>query len=137
MIFCIITCVFAVSMSKIYKVSSMNDVSEIINQDFKLSKEAIDRVKILLKNETGSYFKISVLGGGCSGFQYDFSFVNSPNSDDLVFNESGICYLVDKVSMEFLNGSTLEYVSELAGAYFKIENPNATANCGCGTSFSI
>ena len=115
----------------------MNEVSEIINQDFKLSKEAIDRVKILLKSETGSYFKISVLGGGCSGFQYDFSFVNSPNSDDLVFNESGICYLVDKVSMDFLNGSTLEYVSELAGAYFKIENPNATANCGCGTSFSI
>ena len=115
----------------------MNDVSEIINQDFKLSKEAIDRVKILLKKETRCYFKISVLGGGCSGFQYDFSFVNSPNSDDLVFNESGISYLVDKVSMDFLNGSTLEYVSELAGAYFKIENPNATANCGCGTSFSI
>ena len=96
----------------------MNDISEIINQDFKLSKEAIDRIKILLKNEIGSYFKISVLGGGCSGFQYDFSFVNSPNSDDLVFNESGICYLVDKVSMEFLNGSTLEYVSELAAVSY-------------------
>lgn len=55
----------------------------------------------------------------------------------LVFKESGIKYLVDKISMDFLNGSTLEYISELAGAYFRIKNPNATANCGCGTSFSI
>ena len=115
----------------------MNEVSEISKQEFKLSKEAINRIKFLLKNEKGSYFRISVLGGGCSGFQYDFSFVSTPNSDDLVFKESGIKYLVDKISMDFLNGSTLEYISELAGAYFRIENPNATANCGCGTSFSI
>ena len=115
----------------------MNEVSQMINQEFKLSKEAIDRIKFLLKNEKNSYFRVSVLGGGCSGFQYDFSFVNSPNNDDLIFKDNGINYLVDKVSMNFLNGSTLQYVSELAGAYFKIENPNATANCGCGTSFSI
>ena len=121
----------------INKVFLMNEVSQIINQKFKLSKEAIDRIKYLLKNEKNTYFRISVLGGGCSGFQYDFSFVNSPNNDDLIFKENGINYLVDKVSMDFLNGSTLQYVSELAGAYFKIENPNATANCGCGTSFSI
>ena len=121
----------------INKVFLMNEVSQIINQKFKLSKEAIDRIKYLLKNEKNTYFRISVLGGGCSGFQYDFSFVNSPNNDDLIFTENGINYLVDKVSMDFLNGSTLQYVSELAGAYFKIENPNATANCGCGTSFSI
>ena len=77
----------------------MNEVSEISKQEFKLSKEAIDRIKLLLKNEKGSYFRISVLGGGCSGFQYDFSFVSSPNSDDLVFKESGIKYLVDKISL--------------------------------------
>jgi len=118
-------------------VNLMNEVSQMISQEFKLSKEAIDRIKFLLKNEKNSYFRVSVLGGGCSGFQYDFSFVNSPNNDDLIFKENGINYLVDKVSMDFLNGSTLQYVSELAGAYFKIENPNATANCGCGTSFSI
>ena len=68
----------------------MNEVSEISKQEFKLSKDAINRIKFLLKNEKGSYFRISVLGGGCSGFQYDFSFVSSPNSDDLVFKESGI-----------------------------------------------
>ena len=55
----------------------------------------------------------------------------------MIFKEDGIDYLIDKVSIDFLRGSTLEYVSELAGSYFKIENPNATANCGCGTSFSI
>ena len=115
----------------------MNKVNKISKQEFKLSKKALDRIKFLLKKEKGSYFRISVLGGGCSGFQYDFSFVNSPNNDDLVFKDSGINYLVDKISMDFLNGSTLEYISELAGSYFKIENPNATANCGCGTSFSI
>ena len=107
------------------------------NNDFKLSQDAEFRIKTLLKSEASSYFRISVLGGGCSGFQYDFSFASAPNEDDHIFNQNDINYLIDKPSMAFLSGSTLEYVSELAGAYFKIENPNATANCGCGTSFSI
>ncbi len=107
------------------------------NKDFSLSKEALERVKILLKDEDGSFFRISVLGGGCSGFQYDFSFDKKPNDDDIIFKAGGIDYLIDKVSIDFLRGSTLEYVSELAGSYFKIKNPNAAANCGCGTSFSI
>ena len=115
----------------------MEDINNIVNNDFKLSQDASNRIKTLLKNEEGSYFRISVLGGGCSGFQYNFSFSLSPNEDDLIFKENGISYLIDKTSIDFLTGSTLEYVSELAGAYFKIENPNATANCGCGTSFSI
>ena len=114
----------------------MNE-SKDFNQDFSLSKEALERVKILLEDEECSYFRISVLGGGCSGFQYDFSFDKKPKDDDMIFKEGGIDYLIDKVSIDFLRGSTLEYVSELAGSYFKIENPNATANCGCGTSFSI
>ena len=115
----------------------MQDINNIINDDFKLSRDASNRIRTLLKSEEGSYFRISVLGGGCSGFQYDFSFTSSPNEDDLIFKENGISYLIDKTSIDFLTGSTLEYISELAGAYFKIENPNATANCGCGTSFSI
>ena len=114
----------------------MNE-SNNFNQDFNLSNEALEKVKILLKDEEGSYFRISVQGGGCSGFQYDFSFDKKPNEDDIIFKEGGINYLIDKESIEFLRGSTLEYVSELAGSYFKIENPNASANCGCGTSFSI
>ncbi|MDC0457638.1 iron-sulfur cluster assembly accessory protein [Alphaproteobacteria bacterium] len=115
----------------------MQEIINIVNNDFKLSQNASNRIKTLLKSEAGSYFRISVLGGGCSGFQYDFSFTSSPNEDDLIFKENGISYLIDKTSIDFLTGSTLEYISELAGAYFKIENPNATANCGCGTSFSI
>ena len=114
----------------------MNE-SKDINKDFNLSKEALERVKVLLKDEEGSYFRISVLGGGCSGFQYDFSFDKNPKDDDIIFKEGGIDYLIDKVSIDFLRGSTLQYVSELAGSYFQIKNPNATANCGCGTSFSI
>ena len=115
----------------------MQNINNIINNNFKLSQDALKRIKTLLKSEEGSYFRISVLGGGCSGFQYDFSFAITPNEDDLIFKDNGISYLIDKTSIDFLSGSTLEYVSELAGAYFKIQNPNATANCGCGTSFSI
>ena len=107
---------------------------------FGLTETAATKIGKLLIDEgepQNAFMRVAVDGGGCSGFQYDFSFVSSPNSDDLIFKERGINYLVDKISMDFLNGSTLEYISELAGAYFKIVNPNATANCGCRTSFSI
>ena len=115
----------------------MNVIDENHQISFNISQAASNRIKTLLKNEQGSYFRISVLGGGCSGFQYDFSFAEKPNEDDYVFNTNEINYLIDKVSMDFLQNSKLEYVSELAGSFFKVENPNATANCGCGTSFSI
>jgi len=115
----------------------MVNVLEINREDFKLSNDASERIKVLLKNEEGSFFRISVLGGGCSGFQYNFSFEKNPNNDDLVFEQNNVKYLIDKVSIDFIKGSSLEFVSELSGSYFKIENPNATANCGCGTSFSI
>ncbi len=105
---------------------------------FNLTKQAAERIKILLKEESiKSYFRISVLGGGCSGFQYDFSFTNEKNIDDEEYIDKEIKYLIDKTSIEFINGGKLDYVDELAGSYFKIENPNSTANCGCGTSFSI
>ena len=106
--------------------------------NFSLSKNAADRIKFLLKKESpNSFFRISVLGGGCSGFQYDFSFSNNINKDDVIFKDFGINYLIDQTSLNFLSGSELEFVDELGGSYFSIKNPNATANCGCGTSFSI
>ena len=105
---------------------------------FNITKQAADKIKVLLKNEAiDSFFRISVLGGGCSGFQYDFSFTNKKNSDDDLYTEYQINYLIDQSSIEFINGGKLDYVDELAGSYFKIDNPNSTANCGCGTSFSI
>ena len=106
--------------------------------NFSITQEAANRIKFLLKKETSnSFFRISVLGGGCSGFQYEFSFSKDKNEDDILFKEHGINYLIDETSINFLSGSKLEYIDELGGAFFSINNPNATANCGCGTSFSI
>ena len=107
-------------------------------KSFNITQEAAERIKTLLENEkVNSFFRISVLGGGCSGFQYDFSFTNKKNEDDVVYDEYQVKYLIDQTSIEFIDGGKLDYVNELAGSYFKIENPNSTANCGCGTSFSI
>ena len=107
-------------------------------KSFNLSKEAAAKIKTLQKHEDlNSHFRISVLGGGCSGFQYDFSFTDKKNEDDIIYRDHGINYLIDNASIGFISGGQLDYIDELAGSYFKIENPNATANCGCGTSFSI
>ena len=110
----------------------MNE-SKDFNQDFSLSKEALERVKILLKDEEGSYFRISVLGGGCSGFQYDFSFDKSPQDDDLRHEK----ILIDKTSADLLKGSEIDFVKELIGDQFKINNPQSKSSCGCGVSFSL
>ena len=81
--------------------------------------------------------RVSVEGGGCSGFQYKFDLVGAPEADDLVIEKGGARVLVDPVSLGFLAGSEIDFVDDLIGASFKINNPQATASCGCGTSFSI
>jgi iron-sulfur cluster insertion protein len=81
--------------------------------------------------------RVEVLGGGCSGFQYKFSFASDAASDDHVFDHDGIRVLVDDVSLDYLNGSIVDYVEDLVGASFQIKNPNATSSCGCGTSFAM
>jgi iron-sulfur cluster assembly accessory protein len=81
--------------------------------------------------------RVSVEGGGCSGFQYKFDLVGAPEADDLVIEKAGARVLVDPVSLGFLAGSQIDFVDDLIGASFKINNPQATASCGCGTSFSI
>jgi iron-sulfur cluster assembly accessory protein len=80
--------------------------------------------------------RVGVLGGGCSGFQYDIK-LDDPAADDLVLEKNGQKVLVDPVSLPFLAGAVVDFTEELIGARFVIENPNATASCGCGTSFSI
>jgi len=80
---------------------------------------------------------VSVSGGGCSGFQYGFTFDDTVNEDDLVFERDDVRVIVDSVSIDFLHGSELDYVEELLGSYFAVQNPNASSSCGCGTSFSI
>ena len=102
--------------------------------NFKLTNNAATRIKELQKNEEiGSLFRISVLGGGCSGFQYDFSYDLKPSEDDLVQNN----ILIDKQSADLLKGSEIDYVDELIGESFKITNPQTKSSCGCGVSFSL
>jgi iron-sulfur cluster assembly accessory protein len=81
--------------------------------------------------------RVSVEGGGCSGFQYKFDIQEAPAPDDIVIEQDGAKVVVDPVSLQYMDGSALDYVNDLIGASFKIENPQATAACGCGTSFSL
>jgi iron-sulfur cluster assembly accessory protein len=83
------------------------------------------------------WLRVSVEGGGCSGFQYKFDLVDDRAADDLVIEKGGAKVLIDPVSLGFLAGSQIDFVDELIGASFKINNPQATASCGCGTSFSL
>jgi iron-sulfur cluster assembly accessory protein len=103
-----------------------------------ISKRAAQRIReILAGEEDGAMFRIAVSGGGCSGFQYDFDITSERNEDDLVIEDDGAIVLVDAVSLLYLEGAELDYADDLMGAAFKVNNPNATASCGCGTSFSI
>lgn len=103
-----------------------------------VSDKAAKRIDDILKSETvGAMMRVSVEGGGCSGFQYKFSIDTMIGSDDFVIEKNGIRVLVDSVSAPFLSGSELDFVTELMGQSFQIRNPNATASCGCGTSFSL
>ena len=105
---------------------------------FGLSEAAALRIAQLLDSEpAGSFFRVAVLGGGCSGFQYDFSIDKNWQDDDLVFVAHDVEVVVDEVSLELIDRAELDYVQDLMGSYFAVINPNATASCGCGTSFSI
>ena len=85
------------------------------------------------KKDKGSFFRIAIKGGGCSGFQYDFSYDLKPNDDDLIENN----ILIDQQSADMLKGSEIDYVEELIGESFKINNPQTKSSCGCGVSFSL
>ncbi len=103
-----------------------------------MSENAATQIKkIMGQPGAGTYMRVAVNGGGCSGFQYEFGFADSANEDDLVIERDGAKILIDEMSLEFLTGSEIDYTREIIGAAFKINNPNAVANCGCGTSFSI
>ncbi|MDJ0922503.1 MAG: iron-sulfur cluster insertion protein ErpA [Henriciella sp.] len=103
-----------------------------------LSESAAKRITaILAKQPDKSYLRVSVEGGGCSGFSYKFDLDDTANADDLVVSRDGVSVLIDEMSLEFMDGSEIDFSTELIGAAFKINNPNATAGCGCGTSFSV
>lgn len=103
-----------------------------------MTERAAKRIRKVLDGEPpGSMLRVSVNGGGCSGFQYGFSFDQARQGDDLVLEKDGAVVLIDAVSLPFLEGAVLDFVDDLIGQSFKIENPNATSSCGCGTSFSV
>lgn len=104
----------------------------------RLTESAANRIKTLMKMEAkpSLFLRLAVLGGGCSGFQYTFGLEEIPNNDDLVFKSHDVGLIVDKVSLDFLNGAEVDYVEEIAGAAFTVRNPNAVSSCGCGSSFS-
>jgi iron-sulfur cluster assembly accessory protein len=104
----------------------------------KLTERAGQRIaEIVAAESAASALRISVEGGGCSGFQYKFEMVSETEADDVEIANGGGRVLIDPVSLGYLDGSVIDFVDDLIGASFKITNPNATAACGCGTSFSI
>ena len=109
-----------------------------MSTDISVSARAAHRIGEILKNEpAGSMFRVSVEGGGCSGFSYKMGFDTAQAEDDLAITQAGVTVLVDSVSRQYMAGSTIDFVDDLIGASFKIKNPNATSSCGCGTSFSL
>jgi iron-sulfur cluster assembly accessory protein len=103
-----------------------------------LTERAARRIHHVLEGErAGAMLRISVNGGGCSGFQYAFDIATDRAADDILVERDGAMVVVDPMSLQFLEGSTVDFVDDLIGQSFRVKNPNATASCGCGTSFSI
>ena len=98
------------------------------------TNRALDQIKkIINSNQSKNFFRITVKGGGCSGFKYDFSFDDKVNNEDVVFDNT----VIDKESLNIINGSVIDFKKEMIGESFVIENPKASSSCGCGLSFSI
>ncbi len=118
----------------------MNDMSSAPEGPrVEVTANAAKRVAWLIEQDgrDGLMLRVSVSGGGCSGFQYGFSFDDALGEDDRTFERDGVTVVVDEVSLDLLNGSQIDFVEDLIGASFQITNPQATSSCGCGSSFSI
>jgi iron-sulfur cluster assembly accessory protein len=118
----------------------MNDVAtnDVADVGVEISAGALKRVAEVLGGEpAGSFLRISVNGGGCSGFQYAFDVVPTPEDGDVVLGDARARVAIDPMSIEFIKGARLDFIDDLMGSSFRWENPNATAACGCGASFSV
>ncbi|WP_108680769.1 iron-sulfur cluster insertion protein ErpA [Methyloceanibacter sp. wino2] len=103
-----------------------------------ISSSAAKRiVELVNEDDNAEMFRVSVEGGGCSGFQYRFELIKGAAPDDMLIERDGATVAIDPTSVPFIAGSEIDFIDELIGAQFKISNPNATASCGCGTSFSV
>jgi iron-sulfur cluster insertion protein len=115
----------------------MNAITEM-PAPFVFTDSAADKVKSLIDEEGNPELKLRVFvtGGGCSGFQYGFTFDEAVNEDDTTMQKNGVTLLIDAMSYQYLVGAEIDYKEDLEGAQFVIKNPNATTTCGCGSSFS-
>ena len=95
--------------------------------------QALNQINLITKGDEKKYFRITVQGGGCSGFKYNFGFDSKMNRDDIIFGKT----IIDKSSLEIISGSVVDFKKEMIGESFLIDNPKATASCGCGLSFSV
>lgn len=104
-----------------------------------VTERAAERLQALLAEEADktAKFRVSVSGGGCSGFQYGFSFDSAVNTDDVVYDRYGVPVVIDEISLDLLRGAVVDWKEDLSGAMFVVENPNAASACGCGSSFAI
>ena len=109
-----------------------------MSADITVSERAARRIGEILKGEpSGTMLRVSVEGGGCSGFQYKFDMEHAKANDDLVISRDGAVVLIDPVSVNYMAGSEIDFVDDLIGASFKVNNPQAKSSCGCGTSFAL
>jgi len=103
-----------------------------------VSERAARRIGEILRQEpAGTMLRVSVAGGGCSGFQYKFDTERDKADDDIVIERAGATVLIDPVSLNYMAGAEIDFVDDLIGSSFKVNNPQATASCGCGTSFAL
>ena len=107
--------------------------------EIRLSDNAVNKLQVLIAEEENSSlrFRVYITGGGCSGFQYGFTFDDNTAEDDWIIEREGVAALIDAMSYQYLMGSEIDYVEGLEGSKFVVNNPNATTTCGCGASFSI
>ena len=95
--------------------------------------KALNQINLITKGEKNKFFRITVQGGGCSGFKYNFGFDTKSNNDDIIFGKT----IIDKSSLDIISGSVVDFKKEMIGETFVIDNPKASASCGCGLSFSV
>ncbi len=111
---------------------------ETLAAEITMTASAARRIAKVLEKDPGKIaLRISVEGGGCSGFSYRFNLVDTQTADDIAITRDGATVLIDSVSLPFIDGSVIDFVDDLMGQSFQIKNPNATSSCGCGTSFSV
>jgi iron-sulfur cluster assembly accessory protein len=125
-------------MTRTYLESAQEPPYFQLMQQFAISESAAAQIsKIIAGQNDGQFLRVAVQGGGCSGFSYVFSIEGEKAADDLAFERDGVTILVDEMSIQYMEGSEIDWVDDMIGASFQIKNPNATASCGCGTSFDV